>query len=517
MLLQNVYLADGSTEKPPVLINLLVQENKLEIVSEDPIPADGSVVVVDAREGYLLGKLEIGKAPSFLILDSDPTDDVEILLDTNAHAIFAVSEGRLLRNNLYSVVELEPSEPSKTVTWKAYNPPPMALPLSYVDTTKWNRWESKYVSGIFLAGLVVDRMHWGSQDAASEQHNPDLDSYSGGEVRGFRLGAVGTINFKRPWVYTVFGATNAFDKGFEVEDQDDFTMFDYRLDIPVFSQANVSVGNQKEPISMERLMSMAYISMQERTSVSDAFLPSRNFGIVVSGMALDQRMTWAGGVFNNWVNASGGIGDNATQTMGRVTWLPFVTADESNLVHLGLGLRYSNGKSGVHYQTEPEFNKSPTFVDTDFLDANNSQHLVLEASWRRGPLWVNGEYVDASVDSPTAGDLSFSGYHASATWALTGEMRPYNKKSGIFGAMPVAQGTYEGGKGAWELTTRYSSIDLSDGPIDGGEMDILSFGVNWWLSPVFNVNLNYRYIMLDRDGFDSNSNGLMGRVLLMLE
>jgi hypothetical protein len=26
---------------------------------------------------------------------------------------------------------------------------------------------------------------------------------------------------------------------------------------------------------------------------------------------------------------------------------------------------------------------------------------------------------------------------------------------------------------------QYSSIDLTDGPVDGGEMDILSLGVNW--------------------------------------
>lgn len=31
--------------------------------------------------------------------------------------------------------------------------------------------------------------------------------------------------------------------------------------------------------------------------------------------------------------------------------------------------------------------------------------------------------------------------------------------------------------GAWELGVRWSSIDISDGLVDGGEMDILSLGV----------------------------------------
>lgn len=57
-------------------------------------------------------------------------------------------------------------------------------------------------------------------------------------------------------------------------------------------------------------------------------------------------MTWAGVVFNDWFESSDSIGESATQVIGRVTWLPFVSEDESNVVHLGLGLRHSNGKEG---------------------------------------------------------------------------------------------------------------------------------------------------------------------------
>jgi phosphate-selective porin OprO/OprP len=194
-----------------------------------------------------------------------------------------------------------------------------------------------------------------------------------------------------------------------------------------------------------------------------------------------------------------------------------ISEDESNLLHLGVGIRRSDGKNGVHYLTEPEFNKSPTFVDTGLIDASESLQLNFEASWRKGPFWLAAEYVDTAVDSPTFGDLDFSGYHITGSWILTGEMRAYRKKTGIFGPVPVAKSVYQGGKGAWELGARISSIDLTDGLVDGGEMDILSLGVNWWLTPVFNVNFNYRYITLDRFGMDTSSSGFMARVLLLLE
>ena len=518
VLIQNVYLSEGGSEAEAVLVSILIRDNKLEIVTQDPIAVEDESIAVDARNGYLLGNLVVGETPSFIILNQDPRENFEILLDTDFFTIFAVHQGRLFRNNLFASAEEEERVETVRSGWKAYTPPPMALPMSYLDNTKFNKWDTEYVSGIVLGAAVLDRMNWWSQDAGSEQQlGVDLDSFDGGEIRGFRIGAVGTFNFEKPWVYTIFGATNAFDKGFEVERQDSFTFFDYRLDIPVFENINLSIGKQKEPISMERIMSMVQLPMQERSSVSDAFLPSRNFGVVLSGTGENQRWTWAGGVFNDWIDTGTDIGQSATQVVGRMTWLPFMTEDESNLFHLGLGLRQSNGKEGVQFLTEPEFNKSPIFVDTGPLDMNDGFQVNLEASWRKGPYWVHGEYVSTDIDSPSNGDLDFSGYHVTGSWVLSGEMREYNKKSGIMGPIRVARDVYHGGWGAWELGVRYSSLDLTDGLVDGGEMDILSVGLNWWLSPVFNVNLNYRFVDNELGGINGDSSGIMTRVMVVLE
>ena len=518
VLIQNVYLSDGDADTEAVLVNILILDNKLEIVTQDPIAIEDESIAVDARNGTLLGNLVVGETPSFIILNQDPRENFEILLDTDFFTIFAVHQGRLFRNNLFASAEEEERVETVRSGWKAYTPPPMALPMSYLDNTKFNKWDTEYVSGIVLAAAVLDRMNWRSQDEGSKQQlEQNLNDFDGGEIRGFRIGAVGTFNFEKPWVYTIFGATNAFDKGFEVERQDSFTFFDYRLDIPVFENMNLSVGKQKEPISMERIMSMVQLPMQERSSVSDAFLPSRNFGVVLSGTGENQRWTWAGGVFNDWIDTGTDIGQSATQVVGRMTWLPFMTEDESNLFHLGLGLRQSNGKEGVQFLTEPEFNKSPIFVDTGPLDVNDGFQVNLEASWRKGPYWVHGEYVSTDIDSPSNGDLDFSGYHVTGSWVLSGEMREYNKKSGIMGPIRVARDVYHGGWGAWELGVRYSSLDLTDGLVDGGEMDILSVGLNWWLSPVFNVNLNYRFVDNELGGINGASSGIMTRVMVVLE
>ena len=520
ILLKNVYLIQEREATKGVLVNILIKDNKLEIITEDKVPVDESIMAVDARNGYLLGQLKIGETPSFIILNQDPRENFEILLDTSFFTVFAVHNGRLFENNLKEVKE-EVEEESVPIGWRAYAPPPMALPLSYLDTTKWNRWETKYVSGIFIGAVVLDNQQWISQDSNSEQQVGDLKFFEGGEIRGLRIGAAGTINFERPWIYSIAGATNTFDKGYEIEQLDSFTLFDYRLDIPISDKINLSGGKQKEPISMERIMSMIQLPMQERTSVSDALMPSRNVGAVISGTALDQRMTWAGGVFNDWFDTGTSFSDGANQLVGRVTWLPFITEDESNLLHLGFGMRYTDANEGLRYSTEPEFNKAPLYVDASvngaLFAAESAMLYNLEASWRKGPYWLHAEYVDNDVNAPAVGNPDFSGYHVTASWILSGEMRAYNKRAGILGPVPVAKTVNLGGWGAWEVGVRWSDLDLTDGLIDGGKMDILSLGFSWWLTPVFNFNMNYRFITLDRFGVEGDSSGLNVRLLLMLE
>lgn len=69
--------------------------------------------------------------------------------------------------------------------------------------------------------------------------------------------------------------------------------------------------------------------------------------------------------------------------------------------------------------------------------------------------------------------------------------------------------------GSWEVAIFRFDIDLTDGIVDGGEMQILSIGLNWRLSPFFNVNFIYRWITLDRFGVEDGSSGFNSRVTLL--
>ena len=524
ILIRNITMIDPAAKAEDRLVNILIRDQKLEVITEDKISRKEADQVINAQGGFIVGKLEVGEPPNFMILSADPREDFGVMLDTKTYASFAVHDGRVVKNELVHVVLDEPEdEPAKT-GWLAYTPPPMMVPMSYQDTSKWNRFDTKFVSGIFIGAVFLDRMNWFTQNSESQDQFGDLSDFEGGEIRGLRVGLIGTLNwFKKPWVYTLAGATNAFDKGFNENNLDNFTMFDWRLDIPFFKNSVMSIGKQKEPISSERVQSMVFNQMQERSSVSDAMMPSRNVGIIWNGSSPERYSSWAFGMFNDWLDTDQDFNEGASQFAGRLTWAPLRTDDDSSLLHLGGGYRYSNAKEGFRFFTEPEFTQSPVFVDTGFgtetgvLPAESFETWNAELSWRRGPFLISSEYTRTNVDNPALGKPSFDGYWVAASWVLTGEMRTYNQKSGTFGGVPVSKSVYQGGKGALELSARWSRIDLSDGLVEGGEMDIASLGLTWWLTPFFGVNANYRYIWNVLDGLRSTASGLNARLMLLLE
>jgi len=54
-------------------------------------------------------------------------------------------------------------------------------------------------------------------------------------------------------------------------------------------------------------------------------------------------------------------------------------------------------------------------------------------------------------------------------------------------------------------------------PHRSGELDIFSLGLTWWLSPVFIIHANDRYIESEHGGFSVNSSAVTTRFPLLLE
>lgn len=268
---------------------------------------------------------------------------------------------------------------------------------------------------------------------------------------------------------------------------------------------------------MERLLQGTQMQLTERAAMLDAMFQVRNVGVTVSGTGFGSRMAWAGGIYNDWFDTSQRFSESSNQVSGRMTGLAYVSDDESHLLHLGLAARYNDAKEALRYRALGEFGKSPVFVDTGPFEAERTFTYDMEVSWRLGPYWLAAEFVRNDVEAPDLNNPVFSGYHLTGSWILTREMRDYIRRNGTFGPVPVSRAVNHGGPGAWEVTARYSGVDLSDGGLDGGEMGIISVGLNWYPTPTATANFNYRHVTLDRFGIRGRSDGIMYRLILMLE
>lgn len=263
-------------------------------------------------------------------------------------------------------------------------------------------------------------------------------------------------------------------------------------------------GHIKEPFSLDMLTSSNYLTFMEPTLPTKAFTPYRNFGITAHGAWKEEKVTWAGGVFLNTGSYSD-VGDasdelsdaNGYDLAGRITGLPIFRNEGRDMVHLGLSYLYRIRNDDVddpttEFRTRPESRLTDDrLVDTSLI-SDRGQHLIsLEAAWMSGPVSIQGEYFHDLVDSEST--LNFNGWYIQGSWFLTGEAREYRTSAGVFaGISPQKEFCLgESGWGALELAIRFSTVDLNDKYIRGGEEQNVTVGVNWYLRRKVRFMINY--------------------------
>jgi len=275
---------------------------------------------------------------------------------------------------------------------------------------------------------------------------------------------------------------------------------------------SIRVGHFKEPFSLQRLTSSRHLTFMER-GLTAAFEAARNTGVMLHNHIMDDRLTYALGVFRDTDDFGSGSGDGKYNITGRLTGLPLYENDGRRLVHLGLGYSYRNPDEVVRLSMRPEANLIPDpLADTDSFAADDVNILGVETALVCGPVSLQGEYVTAMVHSDSASDPDFFGYYIEASYFLTGEHRRYNTSSGVFDRIKPNRNFMgkEGGPGAWQIAARYSHIDLEDGAVNGGKLNTVTAALNWYLNPNTRVMLNYVFADAD-DRYNGEANILQMR------
>jgi phosphate-selective porin OprO/OprP len=271
----------------------------------------------------------------------------------------------------------------------------------------------------------------------------------------------------------------------------------------------LTLGHMKEPFSLERWASLTSLSFMERALPTNAFAPNRNLGIRRHNAILDDRMSYALGVFWN-VASFEEVGDlpevfqNARgfNVCARVTGVPWYEEGGGKMLHLGLSYTHlfrdrTDIDMRVRFSSRPESRLTEErLADTGQLFNDSVDIVNPEGAIVLGPLSFQGEYFHTFVNSYQ--NLQFWGYYLYGSYFFTGERRRYGKRSGtFFETRPIHPfHPLRGEWGGWELLFRHSYVDLNDGRIRGGKQSNATFGLNWHLGNRMRIKFNYVHIYL---------------------
>lgn len=317
-------------------------------------------------------------------------------------------------------------------------------------------------------------------DAAAYGGSPDMGD--GTDIRRARLYIAGQLY--RDWGYKL-----------EYEfDNDSIT--DAFISYDGLENYQIMAGHFKDPFSLDYMISANNTMFMER-ALPTAFNAGRHMGLM--GARNSQYWTLAAGLFGDTVGNTGGAEDEGWGWSSRGTLSP--VNEPGKVVHFGLGLNYRDlqPSNEVRFSQAPESGVSGVrIVDTSTLtNADTMLKTGLEFATVMGPFTAQAEYIRTSVERDNISDADFDGWYLQSSYFLTGESRPY--KNGVFGGIKPDRRVGDGGIGAWEVAMRYSSLDLNDGAIEGGEADSMTLGLNWYPVPMLRFSANYVHV-LDVDG-----------------
>ena len=344
----------------------------------------------------------------------------------------------------------------------------------------------------------------GKEQAALQGFNDGLEPQNRLGFRRLRFGVKGKVNDNM-----IYKIELELASGNDSEFRDAYLGW---TNLPVLQQ--VLLGNQKRPYGLDHLNSSRFNVFIERPYVIEGFnQDARRLGVQSYGVSEDLAWNWRYGVFNQRnLQGLGNYVDDHLQLeiagrLANTIWYDEISGGRG-YAHWGVSGTHADSTDDTvngneaRFRTRPEARSSNRWLNTGRIaGADHYEMLGFEGVVNVGAVQVVGEYQSTWV-SRDAGfeDTRFDGGYVYASYFLTGEHMPWNRKSGTVGRIVPFQnfwivdrcdGCRDAGWGAWQVAARYSVADFSDQEILGGEGESMTLGLNWYWNPNARMQFNY--------------------------
>lgn len=375
---------------------------------------------------------------------------------------------------------------------------------------RWRLFPGKY-STLKIGGGFLYEFAGYSQNQAAKQQMDSLDQVlePAFDVRDFRIVVSGQLKTKRIVSWKAGFMYNGDTKEWLVRETG------LMVNVPEL-WGNIFIGRTKEGFSLNKVMNGYAGWTMERQMALDV-IPILADGVKWMAYLPKKRVFWNLGIFTDWLSKSQSFSTFKWQFISRIGYLPIYDQDEKKLLHVGLNFRYGEPANGeIQMRSRPETNPAPFFLSTGKFQTNQSNHMGYEIYYSQGPWMFGSEYYVHRFNSTSANNPVFYGGEVVASYMFTGESRPYNTSTSIYGFVPVNKPVFKGGPGAWEALIRFSTLDLDAGNLKGGKFWRITPMVNWYLSKDVRFGLAYGYGVLDRYNLKGATHFFQSRLQLTL-
>jgi len=313
--------------------------------------------------------------------------------------------------------------------------------------------------------------------AIADADNADFD-LSASALRRGRLKGYG--NFGKNLKYKIEFNTNSSG---DINLEDAYVQW-----TPDGSSFSFKAGQFKTQNSLEESNSSLDTAIIERAALTDAFQLDRRAGFEVSTKSDNYLIQL--GVFGENLENIEQNGNEGIALAGRGVYK--VDLADDNLIHIGGSFRYrdQNDASDLRYRQRPFVENTGRIISTGRI-ADSDTFFGGALAGLFGQAWVAGEYtiVNANCAEGVAvciDDPNFNGWSVGGGYFFGGKR---NYKLGKFKRPTIDNPVTKGGWGALSVNARFDSLDLNDAGIQGGNLDTIAVGANWWLHK--NVRLQF--------------------------
>lgn len=331
------------------------------------------------------------------------------------------------------------------------------------------------------------------------------ESRSGGQAAGFNARALRTG--ARLEIADQFEAGLIWDFGRTPGSRQ--RLFEGQLSYSGLKPFVFTIGVFKPSFGLESMQGQGDILFLERSGISAI---TRGIAAGIEREAVQVRAQ--GDRYHAAVSLTAGragVGEDGDQraVVARAVGLPVRT--DGMLLHLGVSGEYvfrpkrDSGSLPAYSLSDPQelqIDDIKSSLSTGSVRTRNLAAVGPEVGFAAGRLWLQAEWSSILLnrrEDAGGGTLSFNGWYAQAAYTVFGKPREWKPATGAWGA-PKPDRPFDplaGQFGSLELGARFSTVNLKDANVRGGQQRVWSAVANWRPIDELRFALQYEHASVD--------------------